>query len=288
MQFLELKELSPALIYSYTDRWSAARNISPLDIDEIKRILRLKLPSPHIKDLSRNAMQLTILLQLIHTRGQALPDQRTELYDRYIDVLFNREADKNPVVLANRQLLIDLHGYLAWKVHALAQSRRSNGRVSEADLRVMICDYMSQRDHDQQFIDDLFAGVVQRIVALVSRVEGTFEFEVQPLREYFAARHLYNTAPYSPTGSPRSGTKPEIFTAISGSPYWLNVTRFFAGCYSIGELPGLGEQVKDSLSEGDLGLTSLPRSVATALLGDRVFQQDPKVTRSLALATAIP
>lgn len=280
--YLRLEAIREDLIYEYTDRWGAARGIPTQDIEEIKRILRTKLPSRHVKDLARNAMQLTILLNLVHIRGQALPDHRTELYDRYIDVFFNREADKNKVVLQNRQLLIDLHGYLAWRIHAGAEARRANGRVSQERLREMITDYLVSREHGLYILDDLLSGVVQRIVALVSRVEGTFEFEVQPLREYFAARHLYNTAPYSPAGHPESGTKPEIFDAIAPNPFWLNVTRFYAGCYSVGELPGLAEQIEEMLTSREGSLTSFPRGLAASLLGDRVFNQAPKVTKRVA------
>lgn len=280
--YLHLDAITEELIYEYTDRWSAARNITPMDVEEIKRILRSKLSSSHIKDLARNAMQLTILLNLVHIRGQALPDHRTELYDKYIDVFFNREADKNKVVLDNRQLLVDLHGYLAWRIHSAAESKRTNGRVSEELLRQMILDYLVSRDHNVEVLDDLLNGVVQRIVALVSRVEGTFEFEVQPLREYFAARHLYNTAPYSPVGHAEKGTKPEIFSAIAPNPFWLNVSRFYAGCYSVGELAGLADQVEEMLSQGEGAMTSFPRVVATSLLADRVFHQAPKVTKRVA------
>ena len=82
-------------------------------------------------------------------------------------------------------------------------------------------------------------GTVERIGALVSRVEGVYEFEVQPLREYFAARHLYKTAPYSPPGRQCKGRRPERFEALARSFYWTNVTRFFCGFYAVGELAGL-------------------------------------------------
>jgi hypothetical protein len=277
--YLHLEDITEALIFDYTERWSAARNIDRRDIDEIKQILRAKLSSAHVKDLARNAMQLTILLNLIQARGQALPDQRTELYDQYIDVFFNREAEKNRVVLENRQLLIDLHGFLAWRMHSSSESKRGNGRITQEALRELLAEYLELHEYDDGVLDDLLAGVVQRIVALVSRVEGTFEFEVQPLREYFTARHLYNTAPYSPAGRPASGTKPEIFGAIAPNPYWLNVTRFFAGCYSVGELAGLADQVDDLLSDSLWGKSSFVRTVATSMLTDRVFHQAPKVTR---------
>ena len=280
--FLSLRSITEELIFDYTDRWGAARRLDVLDIAELREILTLKLSSPHIMDLSRNAMQLTILLQLIHSRGSALPDQRTQLYDRYVDILFNREADKNRVVRVHRQVLIDLHGYVAWRMHGAAQSKRANGRVSEDELRTMISTYLGSRGHDNAVLDDLFSGVVQRVVALVSRVQGTFEFEVQPLREYFAGRHLYDTAPSSPVGNPQSGTKLEIFEALARQPYWLNVTRFYAGCYSIGELAGLAGQVEDLIDDPRSGRTSFARVVASSLLGDRVFQQSPKITASVA------
>lgn len=284
--FVDLQSITQELIFEYTDRWGTARKLDALDLDEIKTTLAAKLTSPHILDLARNAMQLTILLHLIHSRGAALPDQRTLLYDRYIDILFNREAGKNRVVRENRQLLIGLHGYVAWRMHSAAQSRRTNGRISEEELREMIGAYLDSLGHEGAVLDDLFSGVVQRIVALVSRVEGTFEFEVQPLREYFAGRHLYDTAPNSPVGNPQSGTKLEIFDALSSQPYWLNVTRFYAGCYSVGELAGLADQIQSVLDDERLGRTSFARVVATLLLADRVFQQSPKATASVVEKTA--
>ena len=87
--------------------------------------------------------------------------------------------------------------------------------------------------------------MVERVVALVSRIQGTFEFEVQPLRKYFAARHLYDTAPYSPPGNEKNGTKPERFDALAVNFYWLNVTQFFCGCFSRGELSSLAGRGRD-------------------------------------------
>ena len=88
--------------------------------------------------------------------------------------------------------------------------------------------------------------MVERVVAIVSRVQGTYEFDVQTLREYFAARHLYQTAPYSPaTGGERRGTISDRWRALSRNYYWLNVARFYAGCYSEGELPSLIDDLRD-------------------------------------------
>ncbi len=283
--YASLGDIGDELIYEYIDKWCAVNSIRGREIAEIRRILKLKLPSAHIRELSKNAMQLTILLSLVHTRGQSLPDQRTNLYDSYIEIFFNREADKDETVREFRGLLLSIHGYLAWRIHAASESRRSNGRVTEQDLKAMIVKYLTSRGFDPTLLDKLFHGTVQRILALVSRVEGTFEFEVQPLREFFAARHLYDTSPYSPPGNPGRGTKPEIFQTISPNSFWLNVTRFYAGCYSMGELSGLADQIIDLLEQDDLSLTAYPRVLSTALIMDRVFDQDPRVLSRLLAKT---
>jgi hypothetical protein len=124
--------------------------------------------------------------------------------------------------------------------------------------------------------------MVERVFALVSRVQGTFEFEVQPLREYFAARHLYETAPYSPPGQEKRGTKPERFEVLARNFYWLNVTRFYCGCYSRGELASLADGLAELANADDYKNTSYPRLLISMLLGDWVFTQQPLTIARLA------
>ena len=112
-------------------------------------------------------------------------------------------------------------------------------------------------------------------------MQGTFEFEVQPLREYFTARHLHKTAPYSPPGNPRLGTRPDRFAALAGSFYWTNVTRFFCGFYDVGELPSLVDGLVGLSEKDGYRLISQPRRLALMLLGDYVFTQSPRSMRRL-------
>jgi len=274
-----LTDLPRALIFTYCDKWLSARSIGGREAADVRRILKLKIEQSHIRDLSRNPMQLAILLSLIHTQGSSLPDKRTALYDSYVDVFLNREAEKSAIVRENRPLLVNLHRHLAWVLHCESQKGARRGSVSHERLQQLISDYLLAEDLDASSVASLFRGMVDRIVFLVSRVEGTYEFEVQPVREYFAARHLYETAPYSPPGAPRAGTKPDRFDAISRSSYWLNVTRFSAGCFSKGELPCLINRLHDLAKAEGFRLTNQPRRLAAALLSDYVFSQDKRSTR---------
>jgi hypothetical protein len=275
-RYLTLESITQPLIEQYAQKWIRARGLASREAGEVRRILRDKLDQPHLRELARNPMQLAILLSLIHTRGGSLPDKRTALYDNYVDLFFSRESEKSSIVRDHRDLLIDIHQYLAWVLHAESQTKKERGSVSGDRLRALVKEYLNTEEHDTNLVDSLFAGMVERVVALVSRVEGTYEFEVQPLREYFAARYLYNTAPYSPPGHEQCGTKPDRFDALSRDFYWLNVTRFYAGCYSKGELASLVDRLEELARSDGYRSTSHPQLLSAILLGDWVFAQHPK------------
>ena len=284
-----LESLSKPLITEYSERWLQSKAIDKADAREVRKILDTKLGEPHLRDLARNPMQLAILLSLIHRRGVSLPDKRTALYRSYVSLFFDRESEKATVVKENRDLLIRIHGYLAWVLQSgaevsLATPRARpyrtsmSGTISLRDLKELIRDFLEREGSDPDLVDKLFSGMVERVVAIVSRVEGLYEFDVQTLREYFAARHLYKTAPPSPTGDERRGTISDRWRALSRNYYWLNVARFYAGCYSEGELASLVDELR-VLSEDEIfGHTSHPQLLTATLLGDWVFSQKPTVT----------
>jgi hypothetical protein len=224
-------------------------------------------------------MQLSILLSLIHTHGPSLPDKRTALYDGYVALFFKRESEKDEVVRDNRDLLVDLHRYLGWYLHSTSEKEASKSRIGHDALQKLLKEYLISEERSDSSVADLFTAMKERIIFIVSRVQGTFEFEVQPLREYFAARHLYITAPYAPSGSNRKGTLPDRFDGIAPSPYWLNVVRFFAGCFDKGELPCLVDRLRYLSERAEYRLTNHPQRLAVILLGDWVFSEDQRSTR---------
>lgn len=278
---LELKDLDVENIQMYKDRWIEVQRLDEENARQVSTTLDDKLEQPHVRDLARNPMQLAILLHLIHVQGVALPEKRTALYEEYMKLFFNREAEKSPTVRDHRDLLLLLHGALAWLLHARAEALRGSGSIGKAELRKEVEVYLEGEGHEKELADELLTGTTERVGALVSRIEGTYEFEVQPLREYFAARHLYKTAPYSPPGKTCKGTRPERFQAIARNFYWTNVTRFFCGFYDKGELGGLVDGIVELAEEEGYHLINQPRSLAMMLLSDQVFLEAPKVMKRL-------
>ncbi len=279
-EYLMLMSITRRLIGVYRDRWLSARDLDASESQELSATLDEKLDQPHFRDLCRNPMQLAIVLSLLHRKGPALPEQRTDLYRSYMEYFLDREAAKSKAVRDHRELLLLLHGHIACLLHIEAErSPRQAGRISTKELIQTAENFVASRGHERDLFKDLVGGVFDRFGALVSRVQDTFEFEVQPLREYFAGYYLYVTAPYSPTGREHTGTRPERLEAMLPHRFWLNVARFYAGCYDVGELESLAGRLEALADNDELRWTALPRTVTAQLLADWTLVQDRRAHR---------
>lgn len=277
----QLSDVTPNTTKEYVEKWVKVSKLDGREASHIKKLVNEKLQLPHLKDLTKSPMQLAIFLSLLRTRGESLPNKRTALYDSYIELFFNRESEKDKTIRDHRDLIIDIHQYLAWILHSEAELLGSSGSISIEDLKLKVKAYLEKEGHETDITDKLFHVLKERVCALVSRVQGTYEFEVQPLREYFCAKYLYNTSPYSPSGKERTGTKPERFNTIARNPYWNNVVRFFAGCFDKGELPMLIHELKDLKLDDLLCHTNYPSFLTSQILSDWVFTQYPKLLKEI-------
>lgn len=278
---LELRNLDTEDIFAYKDKWMSAQSLEPDEIESISTTLASKLDQSHIRDLARSPMQLAILLHLIHAQGPALPDKRTALYNKYIELFFDRESEKSKVVRDYRGLLMSIHGYLGWVLQTESELGVGNGSITKQKFKDLVESYLTNENYTENGLaEKLLTGIEERVVALVARVEGTLEFEVQPLREYFTAFYLYDSAPHSALGKEKKGTRPDRFDALARNNYWTNVTRFYCGFYGKGELASLVDGIVN-LSVGSLHYVSGPRNLAITLLSDWVFAQSPRDTKKI-------
>lgn len=285
-EYIKLLPLSQRYIAEYTERWLAARGADPREMREMRAALNDSMRHAHVRDLARNPMQLSILLALMNVQGVSLPNKRTSLYDKYIDVFFNRETEKSRVIRDNRDLIIQMHGYIAWVLQVDAEENGA-GNISSSKLREVVRAYLERHGYPTNALDELFVGVTERVVALVSRVEGTFEFEVQPLREYFAARYIYDSAPYVVAALDKGGTKPDRFRALICNFFWRNVARFYAGCYSSGELASIVEGLAEIGEDALLRDSAYPARLGVELLVDHVFGSQPRLAERLLAQISI-
>ena len=267
---IELMDLSPALRQEYLRKWADAHSIHGPDRRKLQRIFDQRTAEPHIAQLADNPMQLTILLYLIHRCQEAVPERRTELYTAYMETLFDREQAKPSLVRKYRKDLEEITAFLGWHLQATGETEAINGRLPTQAIRRAINDYLFTMGKDTSVVDALFDGVTQRIWALSSKISGTYEFDVPPVREYFAARYLYA---YAGASSPQSH-KSAILQQLVRRSHWLNTCRFFAGFANPNEISGLVEGLEEEFEEGHHPRQA--RLAAWTLLADGVFDTRPR------------
>lgn len=165
---LELGDLRYSNIQDYKKKWIDAKSLSDQESEAVSSTLEAKLRHPHMRDLARNPMQLAILLHLVHVQGVALPEKRTRLYDAYMNLFFNREAEKSEIIRDRRELIMSIHGALAWILQTQAEDGSGTGSVTKAELCREIRGFLEDRGHDRQLADALLTGTVS-VLALWCR-----------------------------------------------------------------------------------------------------------------------
>jgi hypothetical protein len=273
---IALSRLSSSLRTTYLRKWADARSIRGKDRRELERIFRQRSAEPHIMQLADNPMQLTILLYLMQKRGNSVPSARTELYSSYMETLLDREAAKTAAVDEYREDLEEVTSYLGWHLQSIAETTAANGQLTTKALRKAILDYLFGVEKNTGLVDALFTAVTDRVWALTSKVQGTFEFDVQPLREYFAARFLNDFA----GADLRDFDTSTVLRHLVRRAYWLNTGRFYAGFAKPNELAGLVEGLAVELEDGTRPLQA--RLAAWTLLADGVFSARTRTQRSAA------
>ncbi|MGW0810756.1 NACHT domain-containing protein [Nonomuraea sp. NPDC002799] len=279
-QILSLVKLGNDLRVSYLRKWSDARGIRGAARRALQRIFDERSSEPHITQLASNPMHLTILLYLMHKRGEAVPDNRTDLYSSYMETFLDRETEKSALVRQHRPNLEEVTAFLGWHLQSRAERNATEPGLSIKDIKKAINGYLFDVGKDVTLADDLFTGVTDRVWALASKAQGTFEFDVQSVREYFAARYLYDYAATRGHETQRS----TLLQHLLSRPYWLNTARFYAGFATANELPGLAEGLEELL-EG-VGRAGHVWQAAWTLLTDGVFAARPKTQRRAAVLFA--
>ncbi|WP_205878922.1 NACHT domain-containing protein [Mycobacterium camsae] len=277
-EIIALNQLTGEQRADYLRKWCAVRGIRSKDGRALRRSFNDKSREPYIHELAGNPMQLTILLDLLHRQGAATPAQRTDLYDTYVDLLLAREANKHPEAVRNhKEELLEIIPFLGWYLHAHTEESQIDGRMSIGNLKAAMRHFQRTYGNQESIVDELFVGISDRLWALTSQVDGTYEFEVLSLREYFAARFLYRNAGED---NPHFDNT-TVLRELLRRPYWLNTARFYGGNAKGSDVYVLAAGIERELAETSASASYL---AAWALLADGVFQRRPHEARKVLTA----
>jgi len=146
--------------------------------------------------------------------------------------------------------------------------------VTRIDLKQLVDRHLEGRDKGQELAKQLFAALESRVLCLIERQPGYFQFEVQSLREYFAAAYVNQYADPRGVGNSRG----DCFDALLARPYWLNTCRFFVGMFNKIEVRGIERSLRELQATPELALHPHMRLAAGRVLDDRAYQGQPSDT----------
>jgi hypothetical protein len=275
-QTLRLLPLTRELQDKFVNKWCDVYAVYGSERRKLRRIFQDRVALDHVAQLADNPMQLTILLFLIKTNWEAVPESRTPLYTDYLRTLLDREVTRNQIEPRQVPRVTEATSFLGWHMQSGVETVADAGRMSLEDIETTLLLYFRQAGNNDIDVEDLFKAVSDRFWALTSKDDGSFEFAVQPVREYFAARFLADWA----GGDQRDPLpKQAVLRQLMGRTYWLNTARFYAGFANPNELAGLRYGIEDSLAAGRHPMQE--RVAVWALLSDSIFADAPRVQRDV-------
>lgn len=275
-QTLRLKPLDAKLQRQFLNKWCNINDVHGTRRRDLRRIFEHRTAHDHVAQLADNPMQLTILLFLINKNGESVPVARTPLYRDYLEALLSREVTRKQIAREQIPYVKEVTAFLGWHMHSGVETSPAAGRMTQADIETTLLVYFQRTEGPSQQVSALFRAATDRFWALSSKVEHTFEFAVQPLREYFAASFLADWA-----GRERHDvlSKQEVLRHLIDRPYWLNTARFYAGFASPNELASLRYGLEEVIEAQRHPFQE--RTAVWALLSDGIFSNSPTVQRDV-------
>lgn len=276
-QTLTLEPLTTRLQREFVYKWCDVNDIHGKDRRDLRRTFVDRTALDHVAQLADNPMQLTILLFLINRKGDAVPVSRTPLYTDYMTTLLDREVNRKQIDREQVPRVQEVTAFLGWHMHSGVETKPTAGRMAQRDIESTLYLYFRATEGPDQEAANLFKAASDRFWALTSKVDGTFEFAVQPVREYFAARFLAEWA-----GRDRREPLPkqQVLQHLIDRNYWLNTARFYAGFAPPNELAGLRYGIEEAIERARHPLQE--RVAAWALMSDGIFANDVRVQRDVA------
>jgi hypothetical protein len=224
---LNLQKVSFEKATSYARLWANSR-VNPADIERTLDTFKICIIDKVVGILSQSPLQITILLVIIRARGSP-PKQREELFDRYMDIIYQRETKRRPELLqTDRELIYGLHKYIAYTLHKRAEKDATAALMDSEEFKSKVTEYLVNTDplldglELEEKANQIMREAGLRLVLIEGVQEGKIGFGLTSIREFFAAAHLVDNA----KNTVESDTR---FKAIATLPHWRNVALFFAG-----------------------------------------------------------
>lgn len=254
---------------------------------ERMRRLEAAASEPAVAQLMGTPLTVTILSALVDRAG-APPRERWRLFERYYDVIYEREARRGTPASAILERLKPDVDAIHHRLGLLLQGEGEGTPRHEVDLPgPRFAALVDARLEEEGFGDDERAGLVRgivsaaltRLVFLVGVRDGRVGFEIRSLQEFAAAEAILD------------GSDAQVrarLLRIAPLPYWRNVFLFAAGhCFHSAEslrdtIVQICHDANDREAHPVAGAVRAGSRLAIDLLKEGVARERPRYKRRLA------
>jgi hypothetical protein len=253
-------------VNKYVARWTDVQCIDSEDRERVMDSFNKRKHEVHVQALAKNPMQLSVLLHFIRLKGEAFPDRRAELYREYFKTVIDRDIEKTPRLRTMREDIEALHEVLGFKIHSLAETDKASGSLGRAQLIKIVEEWLLAEGRPLAPAQTIFTLGEERlglIVALKGEAGDTrYGFEIQPVREYFAAAFINERWP---------ANAHDVFAAMARRPFWKEVALFLAGLRRSNEKADLLSRARALDREPSVGWRQDGRFIVLQLLQEGVL-----------------
>ncbi len=227
----------------YADRWLMERIPDNDERQDAQRRIAEGMQATAVKQMATTLLQATVMLTIAR-RKHAIPHARHKLYEKYVEVIFERERNKLTVRKRNDELL-RLHEFVGYELirkMELAEGVRTlGGEEFKQCVQQVIKDYGPSdlgNESISEVVDDIVTLAKDRLCLLAGKGDNQqdVDFVIQPFREYFAAAYLAHHEEADPD---------RVYeNLVTRRHIWANVLQFYAAFQS-------KAQQKNWISEAD-------------------------------------
>lgn len=223
----QILDLSRSDFDDYSERWIADRIANPDEQRDAAERVREGMRSPAVCQLAGTLLQATVMLTIVQKK-QPIPHARHKLFQKYVEVIFNREKTKE-TVYNHCDVLLHLHNLVGYELIRRMGSPTESPTLCRDDFSKCV-----QRVFEEYGAEELRGKSVKEmreeittlakdrlcLIAGKGDEQEEIDFVIQPFREYFAASYLAHHE--------EADVEKVYDSLVERGHIWLNVLKFYA------------------------------------------------------------
>ena len=214
----------------YSEQWITERIRNPDERDDARQRVTDGMQSHAVQLMAKTLLQATVMLT-IAKRKHAIPHAKHKLFQKFVDVIFEREQDKQPIIREKAEELKRLHEKVGFELICRMEedgSQTLGGTEFKDCVERVIIDYGrgTSTSSISEVVNEIVVLAKDRLCLLAGKGEEQedIDFVIQPFREYFAAAYLARHEDADPD---------RVYTALVARQHvWANVLQFYAAFQS--------------------------------------------------------